>query len=184
MNTHRTVSRTLIAFLVVFLQPVATAEWQPDLDDRLQQRAANAVDKIRTKVERSHPFFEDAYAYAVWPGITRVAFGFGGAYGKGVVVEQDKAVGTVSYWQFSSGIQAGAKNFGMIVFFKDKASLESLQRGEMQFAGQAGVDVATMGAHGTPTYNEGVAIIPVTNLGLMAEFSASGVKYNYKPYKK
>jgi lipid-binding SYLF domain-containing protein len=184
MNTSRTVSRILIVFLVVFLQPVATAEWQPDSDDRLQQRAANAIDKIRTKVERSHPFFEDAYAYAVWPGITRVAFGFGGAYGKGVVVEQDKAVGTVSYWQFSSGIQAGAKNFGMIVFFKDKASLESLQRGEMQFAGQAGVDVATMGAHGTPTYNEGVAIIPVTNLGLMAEFSASGVKYNYKPYKK
>lgn len=176
--------RTLIAFLIVLLQPAATAEWQADSGDRLQERAANAVDRVRTKVERSHPFFEDAYAYAVWPGITRVGFGFGGAYGRGVVVEQDEAVGTVSYWQFSSGIQAGAKNFSMIVFFRDKESLESLQRGEMQFAGQAGVDVVTMGAHGTPTYNEGVAIIPLTNLGLMAEFSASGVKYNYKPYNK
>lgn len=184
MSTVKVVSRTLVASLLILLQPVATAEWQADPDDRLQQRAANAVDKIRTKVERSQPFFEDAYAYAVWPGITRLAFGFGGAYGKGVVVEQDKAVGTVSYWQFSSGIQAGVKNFGMIVFFRDKATLESLQRGEWQFAGQAGVDVATVGAHGTPAYNEGVAIIPVTNLGLMAEFSASGVKYNYKPYKK
>ena len=57
-----------------------------------------------------------------------------------------------------SGIQAGAKNFVMIVFFKDKESLESLQRGEMQFAGQAGVDVVTYGAAGTPTYNEGVAL--------------------------
>lgn len=179
-----TFSSLFVTSLLLALQPLAMAEWQADPDDRLQLRAANAVDKIRTKIERSHPYFEHAYAYAIWPGITRVAFGFGGAYGKGVVVEQDKAVGTVSYWQFSSGIQAGAKNFGMIVFFKDRASLESLQRGEWQFAGQAGIDFATMGAHGTPTYNEGVAIIPVTNLGLMAEFSASGVKYNYKPYKK
>ena len=184
MNHKSIVLRTLILFLVVTLQPVATAEWQADSGDKLQTRAANAVDNIRTKVERSHPFFEDAYAYAVWPGITRAAFGFGGAWGRGVVVEQDEAVGTVSYWQFSSGIQAGAKNFSMIVFFKDKESLESLQRGEMQFAGQAGIDVVTMGAHGTPTYNESVAIIPLTNLGLMGEFSASGVKYRYKPYSK
>ena len=184
MNRKSIVLRTVIAFLAVSLQPVATAQWQADPDDKLQARAANAADKIRTKVERSHPYFENAYAYAVWPGITRVAFGFGGAYGKGVVVEQDAAVGTVRYWQFSSGIQAGAKNFAMIVFFKDKATLESLQRGEMQFAGQAGIDVVTFGAAGTPAYNEGVAIIPLTNLGLMAEFSASGIKYNYKPYSE
>jgi hypothetical protein len=44
--------------------------------------------------------------------------------------------------------------------------------------------VVTYGAAGTPTYNEGVAIIPLTNLGLMAEFSASGIKYNYKPYSE
>ena len=178
------VLRALVVFLIISMHPVATAQWQADSGDKLQTRAANAVDKIRTQVERSQPFFEDAYAYAVWPGIIRVAIGFGGAYGRGVVVEQDKAVGTVSYWQFSSGIQGGAKNFSMIVFFKDKASLESLQRGEMQFAGQAGIDVATFGAHGTPTYNEGVAIIPLTNLGLMAEFSASGVKYRYKAYNQ
>ena len=184
MNIKSIVLRTLIASLLIVMQPVAMAEWQADSGDRLQERAAKAVDKVKTKVERSHPFFEDAYAYAVWPGITRVAFGFGGAYGKGIVVEQDVAVGTVGYWQFSSGIQAGAKNFAMIVFFKDKATLESLQRGEMQFAGQAGVDVVTLGAAGTPGYNDGVAIIPVTNLGLMAEFSASGIKYNYKPYNK
>jgi lipid-binding SYLF domain-containing protein len=184
MMNKSIVLRTLVACLVLTLQPVASAQWQADPDDKRQAKAARAIEKIKAKVERSHPYFEEAYAYAIWPGITRVAFGFGGAYGKGVVIEQDAAVGTVSYWQFSSGIQAGAKNFSMIVFFKDKASLESLQRGEMQFAGQAGVDVVTFGAAGTPAYNEGVAIIPLTNLGLMAEFSASGIKYNYKPYSE
>lgn len=184
MNCKQTLTSSLAALLVLLLSPVATADWEADTDDRLQERAAAAISRMRTKVERSHPYFEDAYAIAVWPGITRFAFGFGGAYGKGVVIEQDEAVGTVSYWQGSSGIQAGLKNFVLVLFFKDKESLESLKLGKIQFTGQAGVDVATMGAAGTPTYNEGVAIIPLTNLGLMAEFSAAGTKYNYKPYKQ
>ena len=174
-------SRFLLLALTLGAQSLANAEWEADPDDRLQERAAKAIVRIQERVERSHRFFEDAYAYAVWPGITRIAFGFGGAYGKGVVIEQDETVGTVGYWQLSSGIQAGAKNMALIIFFKDKETLETLKRGEIQFTGQAGIDVATVGANGTPAYNQGVAIIPLTNIGLMGEFSAAGVKFRYKP---
>jgi lipid-binding SYLF domain-containing protein len=169
----------LLAMLV--LNHAAAEAWQPAAGDRLQERAANAIDRVRAEVERSHPYFDDAYAIAVWPGITRIAAGFGGAYGKGVVIEQGKAVGTVKYWQFSSGIQAGAKNFALVIFFRDREALEGLKQNKAQFTGQAGVDVLTFGAAGTPAYNEGVALIPLTNLGLMAEFSAAGVWFRYKP---
>ena len=172
----------LLAMLV--LNHAAAEAWQPAAGDRLQERAANAIDRVRAKVERSHPYFEDAYAVAVWPGITRIAAGFGGAYGKGVVIEQGKAVGTVKYWQFSSGIQAGAKNFALVIFFRDKEALEGLKQNKAQFTGQAGVDVLTFGAAGTPAYSEGVALIPLTNLGLMAEFSAAGVWFRYTPYSE
>ena len=173
------------AVLAVLVANQASAEaWQPAADDRLQQRAANAIHRVRTEVERSHPYFEDAYAIAVWPGITRVAAGFGGAYGKGVVIEQGEAVGTVKYWQFSSGIQAGAKNFALIIFFRDREALEGLKQNKVQFTGQAGIDVLTFGAAGTPAYNEGVALIPLTNLGLMGEFSAAGVWFRFKPYSE
>ena len=167
--------------LLPFATPASVAGWEADPGNKLERRAAQAILSMRDKVARSHPYFDDAYAMAVWPGITRVGFGFGGAYGKGVVIEQDETVGTVGYWQFSSGIQAGAKNFAMVLFFKDKAALDSLKRGDFQFMGQAGIDVGTFGAHGTPTYNEGVAVIPLTRFGLMGEFAASGVKFNYKP---
>ena len=181
-----TAKRNLMTIAVVLLTLACgnsvADDWQADDNDRLQQRAEDAIDRIRDKVARSHPYFEDAYAIAVWPGITRVAFGFGGAYGKGVVIEQGEAVGISSYWQFSSGIQAGAKNFALIIFFKDKEALEGLKRGDIQFTGQAGIDVLTVGASGTPAYNEGVALIPLTNLGLMAEFSAAGVLFRFKPY--
>ncbi len=172
------------ALLVLLMSHGAAADWAAEEGDRLQERAVQAINRVRSEVERSHPYFEDAYAMAVWPGITRVAVGFGGAYGKGVVIEQGKAVGTVKYWQFSSGIQAGAKNFALIIFFKDKEALEGLKQNETQFTGQAGIDVLTLGVAGTPAYNDGVALIPLTNLGLMAEFSAAGVWFRYKPYSE
>jgi lipid-binding SYLF domain-containing protein len=175
----------VFAVLVMLVTNQAAAEaWQPAAGDRLQERAAKAIDRIRAEVERSHPYFEDAYAIAVWPGITRLAAGFGGAYGKGIVIEQGKAMGTVKYWQFSSGIQAGAKNFALVIFFRDKETLDGLKRNKVQFTGQAGIDVLTFGAAGTPAYNEGVALIPLTNLGLMAEFSAAGVWFRYRPYSE
>lgn len=184
MTVKQTFATTVVALLTLLTGAGAAADWQADEGDRLQQRAEKAITRVRDEVPRSHPYFEDAYAIAVWPGITRAALGFGGAYGKGVVIEQGKAVGTASYWQFSSGIQAGAKNFALIIFFKDKEALEGLRRGDTQFTGQAGVDVITFGASGTPAYNEGVALIPLTNLGLMAEFSAAGVWFRYKPYSE
>jgi lipid-binding SYLF domain-containing protein len=184
MSASRLISYSIATWLVLWSCLPAQAEWQADTQDRLQVRAAQAIDKVRSKIERSAPYFEDAYAMAVWPGITRVAFGFGGAYGKGIVIEGDDAIGTVSYWQGSSGIQAGAKNLTMIIFFKDKESLDALKQGKMQFTGQAGIDIATVGVAGTPAYSEGVAIITATNLGLMAEFSAAGVKFKFKPYAK
>ena len=181
MTARRSVSLLLALTLLPWATPASHAGWEADSNNKLERRAAQAIANVRAKVERSHPYFEDAYAIAVWPGITRVGFGFGGAYGKGIVIEQGETVGTVSYWQFSSGIQAGAKNFSMILFFRNKEALESLKRGEMQFMGQAGIDIGTFGAHGTPTYNEGVAVIPLTRFGLMGEFAATGVKFNYKP---
>jgi lipid-binding SYLF domain-containing protein len=182
MIIRKYLAAMLVALPMLSLGTGAAAERQAEEGNQLQARAEKAIARFRAEVERSHPYFDDAYAKAVWPGITRVAFGFGGAYGKGVVIEQGKAVGTVKYWQFSSGIQAGAKNFALVIFFKDKAALEGLKRNDAQFTGQAGIDVGTFGAAGTPAYNEGVALIPLTNLGLMAEFSAAGVWFRYKPY--
>jgi lipid-binding SYLF domain-containing protein len=183
MNVLKLIASGLAAGLILWPGAPVMADWQADPEDRLQVRAAKAIDKVRSKVERSAPYFEEVYAMAVWPGITRVGFGFGAAYGKGIVIEGDDAVGTVSYWQGSSGIQAGAKNLAMIIFFKDKESLEALKQGKMQFTGQAGIDIATAGVAGTPAYSAGVAIITVTNIGLMAELSAAGVKFNFKPYE-
>ena len=160
------------------------AAWEADPDNKKQVKAAKAIAQLRERIPRTDRFFEDAYAFAILPSVTRVALGFGGAYGRGIVIEGDDVIGTTGFWQFTSGIQGGARNFSMIIFFKDKEALEYYKTGELQFMGQAGIAVATVGAAGTPAYNEGVAIVTVSRLGLMFEFSYSGAKFTYKPLKE
>lgn len=176
------IPHTLFGFilsLVLLTNPVA-AGWEANTSDEQQVKAAKAIEQFRSRIPRTEQYFEKAYAYAILPSVTRIGFGFGGAAGKGIVVEGDNVIGKTRFWQFTSGIQAGAKNFSMILFFKDKEALEKYKGSELQFMGQAGIAVATVGAAGTPTYDEGVAIVTVTRLGLMAEFSYSGAKFSYE----
>lgn len=175
--------RALLQVVIFLLVPLSSlsAAWEPDPGDALQMKSAKAVTAFRDKVERTAPYFEQAYAFAVFPSVTRVGFGFGGAYGKGIVVEGERAVGTTKFWQFTSGIQAGVRNFAMIVFFRDKEALDYFRSEKIQFMGQAGLAFATVGVAGTPAYNDGVAVVTMTRLGLMGEFTVSGARFRYKP---
>ena len=172
-----------LGLLVAVLLPVHAvgAAWEADDGDKLQVKAAQAIARIRENLPRTEQYFEQAYGFAIFPSVTRIGVGFGGAYGKGILIEGVSAIGTTKFWQFTSGIQAGAKNFSMIVFFKDKAALDYFKTGELQFMGQAGLAFATVGVAGTPAYNDGVALATLTRLGLMGEFTISGARYTYKP---
>jgi lipid-binding SYLF domain-containing protein len=169
------------AIVASFLSAPVGAEWQADTSDKKQAKAAKALAKFRDEMPQIESYFEQAHGYAIIPGITRVAIGFGGAYGRGLVVEGDKLIGKTSFSQFSSGLQLGAKYFSMIVFFKDQAALDDYKKSQLQFLGQAGIDIATFGMSGTPAYNDGVALFAVNRFGLMAEFSYSGAHFKYRP---
>ena len=173
-----------LVFMLLLVGQSAGAAWEADGADKKQMKAAAAIIKFRERIPRTEQYFEQAYGYAILPSVTRVGFGFGGAYGKGFVIEGDNAIGTTKFFQFTSGIQAGAKNFSMIVFFKDKEALENYQSGKLQFLGQAGLAFATVGVAGTPAFNDGVAMVTVTRLGLMGEFTISGARFSYKPLPK
>lgn len=159
--------------------PAALADWEPEPSDEKQVKAGEILARMREKMPQLDPYFEQAYGYAIIPGITRIGIGFGGAYGRGVVIEQDEAIGRTSFAQFTSGIQLGAKYFSMIIFFKDMEALEAYKLSKVQFLGQIGIDLATVGVSGTPSYNEGVALFAMTRLGLMGEFTISGARFKY-----
>ena len=177
MKYFRVIGLLVAALLIGNL---ADAAWEADVDSKAQVKAAGAITQFRARLPRTEQYFEQAYGYAIYPSVTRVGFGFGGAYGKGTVIEGDSAVGTTRFTQFTSGIQADAKNFSMIVFFRDKEAFDNFKIGNVQFMGQAGLAFATVGVAGTPAYNDGVAIVTMTRFGLMGEFTISGAKFSYK----
>lgn len=170
--------------LALCLSTPSFADWQADTSNKKQASAAAAIAKFKDKHPEMEMYFEQAHGYAIIPGITRVAIGFGGAYGRGLVVEGDELVGWTSFSQLSSGLQLGAKYFSMIVFFKDQEAIEAYKKSQLQFLAQAGIDLVTLGVSGTPAYNEGVAIFAINRLGLMAEFSYSGARFKYKPIEE
>jgi lipid-binding SYLF domain-containing protein len=172
---------TLACLASLLLIDAASADWSADTGDELQQDAARSIASFRDRMPRTESFFEQAWGYAVFPSVTRVGVGFGGAYGKGIVIEGDRAIGTSKYKQFTSGIQIGARKFSMIVFFKDEAALRYYQTGKTRFMGQAGLAIAKFGIAGTPAYNDGVAVVTLTRFGLMAEFTVSGARFTYTP---
>jgi lipid-binding SYLF domain-containing protein len=170
--------------LVALLTAPLQADWQPERSDSRQLKAAAAIDEIRAGNPAAAPFLEEAYGLAILPRVTRAAVGFGGATGSGLVIEGDIIIGTTRFWQLSGGIQGGVKTFRMIVIFKNKAALDEFTSGRLQFAGQAGVDIAAWGVHGTPSWNDGVAVFVDTELGLMAEFAYSGIRFSFRPLPK
>ncbi len=173
-------TRWLSGVLLLLALETGAADWTTDPADRLETRAASAVGRIRERLPQSRAYFDQAYGYAVFPSVTRLGLGFGGAAGKGVVIEAGRVVGRTRYRQFTSGIQAGARNFSMIVFFEDEAALEYYKTGELQFLGQAGLSVGTAGLSSTPAYDQGVAILTLGRFGLMAEFTVSGAHYSFE----
>jgi lipid-binding SYLF domain-containing protein len=175
--------RLTAAALLILLSLTARAEWQPDPDDKREVAAARALAVIKERVPRSRPFFDEAHGYAILPSVGRASAGFGGGYGRGLVIEGDRVVGTTSFWQLTSGIQGGASWFSMAIVFKDEQTLEEYKSGRLQFLGQAGLAVGPWGLAGTPAYNDGVAIFAVTRFGLIAEFTVSGAKFTFKPVR-
>lgn len=174
---------TLFAFLALSLavHEPACAEWQPDTGDRRERKAAKQLEKFKAQ-ERLDSFFQDAYGYAIFSGAARLGIGgAGGAHGRGLLIEQERVVGRVTFWQFSLGIQAGAQAYSKIIFFKDREAIEDFKAGNWEFAGQAGGAAFTAGASREASYTEGVAIFTRTKGGLMYEATAAGLKFKFRP---
>lgn len=159
----------------------AIAEWEAEPGSKVQLKVEEALTAFRSRVPRTQDYFAQAFAYAIYPSVTRIGFGFGGAYGRGIVIQGDDTIGTTKYKQVTSGIQAGARNFSMILFFEDKQALEYFQSSKTQFMGQAGIAIAKAGVAGTPAYGDGVAVVTLTRFGLMGEFTVSGAKFTFEP---
>jgi lipid-binding SYLF domain-containing protein len=158
--------------------------------------------KIFEDAGESAAFFENSYAYALFPNIGKAGIGIGGAYGDGKVFVGGKAVGKTSMTQLSIGLQLGGQAYSQIIFLKDKRAFDEFTSGNFEFSAQATAVAITAaagaqsstgggssaGASGgkkdattvTAGYNKGMAVFTVAKGGLMYEAALAGQKYGYE----
>ncbi|MGI9323022.1 MAG: hypothetical protein ACR2PJ_05515, partial [Pseudomonadales bacterium] len=158
---------------------------------------------IFESVASVQPFFEDAYAYAVFPRVAKGGLFFiGGARGKGRVYLNDKHLGNVTLTKATIGPQLGGQAFSEIVFMQDKRAFDEFTSGSFEMDATASAVAITAGvqaqkgtggtaasANAGPAaaaqadygYTKGMAIFIHAIGGLMYELSVGGQKFKYKP---
>jgi lipid-binding SYLF domain-containing protein len=144
-------------------------------------------------------FFNDCYAYAVFPTIGAGGLIVGGARGEGQVYVHDKVVGDAVMTQLSVGLQAGGKAYSEIIFFQDKRALGEFESGKFEFAAGAsaiaittgasasvGTDRASSEASGGKSnattngdYQTGMAVFTIAKGGFMFAADISGERFAY-----
>jgi lipid-binding SYLF domain-containing protein len=145
-------------------------------------------------------FFDNCYAYAVFPTIGEGALIVGGAHGKGRVYVHDRLVGDATMTQVSVGFQAGGEAFSQIIFFQEKRYLDQFKSGKFEFSAGAkataitasasasvgtdrsssGVSVGASDATTNGNYQTGMAVFTIAKGGLMYAADLAGEKFTYR----
>ena len=163
--------------LLVAISP-ALAGWDPDR----QAEAKQAIAEFKKADPSMKRFFDSAHAYAVFPTVGKGGIGIGGAYGKGIVFRDGKAIGDTSLTQVTIGFQLGGQAYREIIFFRDAATLNNFKKGNFELSAQASAVAATLGASADADFEGGVAVFTLAKGGLMYEASAGGQKFSFTPY--
>ena len=170
----------LIAGIASLSLSAGTWAFEPDTSDELQLDVARAIIDIKKADPGIEKFFEGAAGYAVIPKVGKAGMGVGGAYGKGLVIVGDKAVGRTTLSQVTVGFQLGGQVYSQFIFFKDAAALQTFQRGNFEMGAQASAVAVTLGASADASYDKGVAVFTNVGGGLMYEATISGQKFKYE----
>jgi len=121
-----------------------------------------------------------AAGYAVFPKVGKGAFIVGGGFGRGVLYENDAAVGFASISHMSVGLQAGGQAFSEVIYFEPEA-LERFKLGKFALDAKASAVAATANVSNPKMYSDGTAIVTFRGRGLMAEAAVGGQKFDYVP---
>ena len=127
--------------------------------------------------------FNEAYGYAIFPNGGKGAGGIGGAAGNGGAYEGGAEIGMTKLTQLSIGFQWGGQAYREVIFFENKAAMDSFKDNNVELAAQVSAVAATAGASADARYKDGVMVFTMQKGGLMYEASVGGQKFKYEPFE-
>jgi len=172
----------LVASWLIFVQGLsARAAWDPTQEQREKAAVEETIAKFKEADSSMKVFFDKAYGYVVFPGIGKGGFIIGGGHGDGWVYEQGAHVGRATVTQITVGAQIGGQSYREIIFFKDKETLDTFKKGNLELSAQVSAIIVRQGASKDASYDHGVAVFTMPRKGAMAEASVGGQKFKYTP---
>jgi hypothetical protein len=148
---------------------------------------ANDVYSTLKNLLANHPELEaefmKAYGYAVFPKITKVGLGVGGAGGKGLVFEKNAVIGLTKLMQATIGFQAGGQQYMEIILFENKETLDKFTNEKFKFSSEASAVILKSGVSTGLVYHDGIATIVEGEKGAMFEASLGTQKFKFEGNK-
>jgi len=168
--------------LVVLLTPMwalaqaSVGGWDPNE----VQKANDAAEAFKAEQPKLKAYFDSAYAYAIYPAVTKVAWILGGAHGSGIAFVADEPVGRTAMTQGSLGFQFGGESFSEVLFFQNKEAFNRFTNGNFEFGAKVSATLITEGASADLAYERGVAVFTRSKGGLIVDASLGGQKFSYE----
>ena len=110
--------------------PAAPAEEGKTAASELSSSSQAALQSLYAKVPAAKTIGAKAKAVLVFPKITKAGLGIGGQYGEGALLKGGKAVAYYNTAGVSTGLQAGAQQYGYAMFFMNDAAVTQLDKTE------------------------------------------------------
>lgn len=177
----RLVLSPLMVLSIAMLAGCATAPKSEQGKEDLEASARSTLARLYLMDETLEPFLAKSAGFAVFPGVGKGGAIVGGAYGRGVLIENGQVVGYTDLSQATIGLQLGGQKFAEVVAFERSRELTEFKRGEFSFTAQASAVALKSGAAKTAKYELGVAVFVEPLAGLMAEAALGGQSFTYQP---
>jgi lipid-binding SYLF domain-containing protein len=172
---------TYITLLALIFLGGKVMAFEPDTSDKMELDVQKAILAIKAKAPSIQKFFDNSFGYAVFPSVGKGGFVIGGAFGRGLVIVNERVDGYTSMSQATIGAQIGGQVYSQFIFFKDLIALDYFKRGNFEFGAQASAVAITASASVDSNYDAGVAVFTHADGGLMAEATIGGQRFSYTP---
>lgn len=170
-----------LAGMMALLAGCATRSESPAAREVLSTKVERAVALFKATDPSIQTYFDNAYAYAVLPEVTKGALLVGGAFGRGEVFSRGVKVGYCNMTQASLGFSFGGQYFRQIIFFQDKAAFDRFTGGDFTMSAQVTAVALRSGSASNTDYHYGLAVFIAADQGLMVDASVGGQRFQYDP---
>jgi lipid-binding SYLF domain-containing protein len=171
-----------LLFIIAFAIISASGWSQAYKDRRLMRNVEDARDLLLKTNPDLDSFFNNSAGYVLFPNVGKGGFVVGGASGRGILYEKQKAIGVADLKQLSIGFQAGGQSIIEIIFFETEEDLKNFKFSEFQFSAEASAVALKSGIALAAKYTDGVAVFALPKAGLMAGAAVGGQRFSFKPF--